>query len=180
MFSIQRASSQAVFPITDPWCTPFQLTAQSCVTFVPPGRSLLGVWGSHVGFDPIYRIITVGKRPLRPPSPTQRTPPCPLTMALSARSPWFLNTSREGDCATSLGSPFQCLTTLSEKKCFLISNLNLPWYNLRPMCSDQLSVRPSICSSIHSFFQARSVLHMTNTLSWGRSSKIPTRPALFW
>ena len=132
MFSIQRASSQAVFPITDPWCTPFQIAAQSCVTFVPPGRSLLGVWGSHVGFDPIYRIITVGKRPLRPPSPTQRTPPCPLTMALSARSPWFLNTSREGDCATSLGSPFQCLTTLSEKKCFLISNLNLPWHSLRP------------------------------------------------
>jgi len=34
-----------------------------------------------------------------------------------------LNTSRDGD---SLGSMFQFLTTLSVKKCFLISNLNLP------------------------------------------------------
>jgi len=35
-----------------------------------------------------------------------------------------LNASRDGDSNTSLGSPFQCLTTLSEKKFFLISNLN--------------------------------------------------------
>jgi len=35
----------------------------------------------------------------------------------------------------SLSSPFRCLTTLSEKKFFLMSNLNLPWYNLRPQIS---------------------------------------------
>jgi len=29
-------------------------------------------------------------------------------------------------------SLFHCLTTLSVKKCFLISNLNFPWRNLRP------------------------------------------------
>ncbi|KAK4817221.1 hypothetical protein QYF61_003745 [Mycteria americana] len=39
---------------------------------------------------------------------------------------------RDGDSATSLGSLFQCLTTLSVKKNFLISNPNLPWHNLRP------------------------------------------------
>ena len=39
---------------------------------------------------------------------------------------------RDGDSTTSLGSLFQCLTTLSVKKFFLISNLNLPWCNLRP------------------------------------------------
>ncbi|KAK4824615.1 LOW QUALITY PROTEIN: hypothetical protein QYF61_016921 [Mycteria americana] len=36
-----------------------------------------------------------------------------------------------GDLTTSLGSLFQCLTTLSVKKLFLISNLSLPWHNLR-------------------------------------------------
>ena len=43
-----------------------------------------------------------------------------------------LNTSRIGDSTTSLGSPFQCLTTLSEKKYFLTSSLNLPWCSLKP------------------------------------------------
>ena len=46
-------------------------------------------------------------------------------MSLSTTSKWFLNTSMDGDSTTSLGSLFQCLTTLSVKKCFLISNLNL-------------------------------------------------------
>ena len=40
--------------------------------------------------------------------------------------------SRDSDSATSLGSLFQCLTTLLENNFFLISNLNLPWHNLRP------------------------------------------------
>ena len=52
--------------------------------------------------------------------------PCPEVPHLHV----FLNTSRDGD---SLGSLFQCLTTLSVKKFFLISNLNLPWQNLRPL-----------------------------------------------
>jgi len=36
----------------------------------------------------------------------------------------FLNTSRDEDYTTSLGRPFQCLTTLSMKKSFMIPNLN--------------------------------------------------------
>ena len=43
-----------------------------------------------------------------------------------------MNTPTDGDATTSLGNPFQCLTALSEKKCLLISNLNLLWLNLRP------------------------------------------------
>jgi len=39
---------------------------------------------------------------------------------------FFLKTSRDGDSTTSLGSLFQCLSTLQVKKFFLISNLNLP------------------------------------------------------
>ncbi|KAK4831669.1 hypothetical protein QYF61_018636 [Mycteria americana] len=54
------------------------------------------------------------------------------TMSISTTSTPLLNTSRDGDSATSLGSLFQCLTTLSVKKFFLISSLNLPWCNLRP------------------------------------------------
>jgi len=44
----------------------------------------------------------------------------------------FLSTSRDSDSTTSLGSPFQHLPTLSEK-CLLMSNLNVPWCNLRPL-----------------------------------------------
>lgn len=51
-------------------------------------------------------------------------------MSLSATSMCLLNTSRDGDSTTSMGS----LTTLSVKEFFLISSLSLPWCNLRP-CS---------------------------------------------
>ena len=54
-------------------------------------------------------------------------------MSWSTTSTYFLNTSREGDSTTSLGNLFQCLITLSVQKFFLISNLNLPWCNLRPL-----------------------------------------------
>jgi len=53
-------------------------------------------------------------------------------MSLSATSTWSWNTSRDGESTTSLGSLCHCLTTLYEKKCFLISNLKLSWHNLRP------------------------------------------------
>jgi len=42
-------------------------------------------------------------------------------MSLGATWPWFLNTSKDCDCTTSLGSLSQCIATLSEKKFFLIS-----------------------------------------------------------
>lgn len=42
-----------------------------------------------------------------------------------------LNTSKDRG-STSLGALFQRLPTLSAEKFFLISNLNLPWGNLRP------------------------------------------------
>lgn len=50
-------------------------------------------------------------------------------MSLGATSLRFLNASGDRD---SVGSLFQCLTTLSEKKCFLVSSLNLSWPSLRP------------------------------------------------
>jgi len=57
-----------------------------------------------------------------PPTNTMPAKPYPEAPHLHV----FLNTSRDGDSTTSLGSLFQCLTTLSVKKFFLISNLNLP------------------------------------------------------
>jgi len=45
--------------------------------------------------------------------------------AKSPTSPRVLNTSRDGDCTTALGSLGQGLMTLLMKKFFLISNLNL-------------------------------------------------------
>ncbi|KAJ7414952.1 hypothetical protein BTVI_39803 [Pitangus sulphuratus] len=43
-----------------------------------------------------------------------------------------LKTTRDGDSATCLGSLIQCLTTLSVKKFFLMSNLNLLRDSVRP------------------------------------------------
>ena len=43
-----------------------------------------------------------------------------------------LNTYRDSDSPHPLCSPLQHLTTLSKKQYFLTSNLNLPWYILRP------------------------------------------------
>uniref|UniRef100_A0A669QCM7 ECRG4 augurin precursor n=1 Tax=Phasianus colchicus TaxID=9054 RepID=A0A669QCM7_PHACC len=49
-----------------------------------------------------------------------------ITMSLSMTSKHFLNTSHDSDSITSLGTLFQCMTTLPEKY-FLTSNPNLPW-----------------------------------------------------
>jgi len=53
-------------------------------------------------------------------------------MSLNATSTWLPNISRDSYSTSSLGSLFQCLITVSEKKFFLISNLNLFWCNLGP------------------------------------------------
>jgi len=70
-----------------------------------------------------HRIIKVG----RSRSPTiNPSPPCPLTTSLSTTSTQFVNTSEDSDCTTSLSNVSHCLTTLTEKKLFLIPNPNLP------------------------------------------------------
>ena len=47
-------------------------------------------------------------------------------MFLNTTSKHYFNTNRVGDSTTTLGSPFQCLTTLLEKQYFLTYSLNLP------------------------------------------------------
>lgn len=51
-------------------------------------------------------------------------------MSLRTSSMHLLNTSKDGGLTTSFGSLFQGFAILSMKKFFVISNLNLPWWNL--------------------------------------------------
>ena len=94
------------------------LNNELCEGFCVPGTTV---------FHCAYHRIIGWKRPLRSSSSTVTpTPPCLLNHVPKCPSRHFLNTSRDGDSTTSLGSLFQCLTTLPVKKFFLISNLNLP------------------------------------------------------
>ena len=83
----------------------------------------------HPSIAAIHRIFKAGKDHWDHQIQPQSTP---LTTSLSATYPQLLDISRDGDSAMSLCSLCQCLTTLSEKKLYLIFNLNLSWYNLRP------------------------------------------------
>ena len=56
--------------------------------------------------------------------PTDHVPLWHITMVLEHLHGWWPH--------HSLGILYQWLTALWEKKCFLISNLTLPWHNLRP------------------------------------------------
>lgn len=55
-------------------------------------------------------------------------------MFLSAMSIHLLNTCRDGHSTTSPSSLFQCLTTFSVKKFFIMSNLNLPLWTCHSYC----------------------------------------------
>jgi len=52
---------------------------------------------------------------------------------LQAPSNLALSTAREGAATASLGNLGQGLSTLTVKNFFLISNLNLPTYSLKPL-----------------------------------------------
>ena len=61
-------------------------------------------------------------------------------MSLSATSTHLLNTSRDGDSTTSLGSLFQCLTTLSGEEIFPNTQSKPPLVQL-----EAISSRPIAC-----------------------------------
>lgn len=61
-----------------------------------------------------------------PNLPSLHPKPPPLTMFLTATSPWFLAAHRERESTSFLGSLCRCITILVEKKFFLVSNLNTP------------------------------------------------------
>ena len=64
--------------------------------------------------------------PTSPPMPTAHIPQCHIPMALGPPQGW---------CPPPPGQLCHCLTALSENVFFLISNLKLPWPNLRPLPS---------------------------------------------
>jgi len=95
-------------------------------------------------------------------------------MALSNTSTHFLDISRDSVSTTSLGSLFQYLITLSEKKFFLISNLNLSWHNLKTLSFVPLLLpgkrgQPPPC---HTSFQG--VVDGTEPSSWSFCIKLLT------
>ena len=66
------------------------------------------------------------KRPLTSPT---HSPPCPLPTSLSATSPQFWTTSRDGDPPPLPGQLCHCITTPLENDLSVISSLNLSWCN---------------------------------------------------
>ena len=96
---------------------------ESC-EFIPSGTYIIELQNHKTGKDPQDHLV--------PLSSHYHCYHKLLNWSCSNSSRCLLNTARDSDSTTSLGRPFQCLTTLSEKKFFLISNLNLLWYNLWP------------------------------------------------
>lgn len=65
------------------------------------------------------------------PAVTWHYPVHHQTLSLSTAVTRLSNSSRNGDSTTPLDSLFQWLTTLLMKKILLVSNLKLPWQNMR-------------------------------------------------
>ena len=83
----------------------------------------------------LYRCVTESqnhqgwKRPLRSSSPTIHLSPIFPTQPYPS-SKHFLNTSRDHDFTTSLGSPYQHVTTLSPFPKIVINNCSLSVFSL--------------------------------------------------
>ena len=99
-------------------------------------------------------------------------------MSLSTTSKQFLNTSRDGDSTTSLGSPFQCLTALNIKNFFpdiqpKLTLVQLETISLRPVtCHQREETSPALTVST---FQ---ILEEGNKVS-PQSSLPPTKQPQF-
>jgi len=75
------------------------------------------------------------------------------TRLLRALSNLTLNVSRDGESTTSLGNLCQCFIALSVKNFFLVSNLNLPSFSLKPLPL-VLSLHALVKSPSPAFLQA--------------------------
>lgn len=104
---------------------------------------------------PNHRIIYVGS--LRLQSLTQHCQVHHWSTALSTTSTEPGNSSRGGDSTTPLANLFQCLTTFSMKAFFLVSNLNLPWYNMMLFLL--------ALSLLH--LEKETIPHLATTYFWG-------------
>ena len=85
-----------------------------------------------------------------------------LHQVLRAPSSLTLSVSRNGASTTSLGNLCQCLTTLTVKNFYLISNLNLPSLSLEPfllVLSQQTLLKSLSLSFLQTSFHIISNLH---------------------
>ena len=101
-------------------------------------------------------------------------------MSLSATSPRFLNTSRDSDSTTSLGSLCHCITALSEKKCSLIPNLKKleRWRSaLRGHATRHSMAQPSMMQSKFQIWigDVKAISRLSGKQKCLKSYKIPSR-----
>ena len=87
----------------------------------------------HLAVGQFHRIIIWWEKTFKIiKSNCQPTPTVALSPRPSVPHRHSFQHPQDGDSTTSLGSLCQCFTTLSEKKCFLIPDLNFPRHSLRP------------------------------------------------
>ena len=87
--------------------------------------SIYTPWGIEPGITELLRLEKTSKIPQ--PNPP---PPCPLPTSLSATSPWILDTSRDEDPITSLGS----CATASPRRYFLETEMKEQRREEAPAC----------------------------------------------
>jgi len=98
--------------------------------FLPSCRSPVGMYPritERFGMEGTLQIISC-----HPTGPAMGRDPFPQPRVLRAPSSLALNPAREGAAIASLGSLGQGLTTLTGKSFFLIADLNLPVFSLKP------------------------------------------------
>lgn len=95
---------------------------------------LLGI-ALHLGWKRRWRWSSPTINPALPRSPLIQVPRCHMNMSL--------NTSRDGDLITPLGSLFQCLTAFSVKKFLLISTLTFScaYTHIYRQCFEEYNIK---------------------------------------
>ena len=88
---------------------------------------------------------------------------------LRAPSNLALSTAREGAATASLGNLGQCLTTLTGKNFFLMSNLHLPSFSLQPF---------PLVLSLHTLAKSPSPSFLSAPPGTGSCSKVSPQPSL--
>ena len=94
-----------------------------------------------------------------------------------------LSPGREQSPQHSPGSPYQCIKALSEKKCFLISNLNLPWCDFRlfllVLVLEKVTSRPPPCC-LPTPTVALPAVPLRDVMGWGVDVAVGRTVPLHW
>ena len=96
-----------------------------------------------------------------------------------ATSSLALNASRDGASTATLGSLFQCITTLCVKNFLLISNLNLPCLSLKTIPPCPITIHPHKQPFLLLFIRSLQALEGCNEVSLESSSLLQAKQAQF-